>query len=275
MASTADEKKDSTLIVHPNADELCSAQLRTFLRTYKAIFDFFFFGIQLATQTDKNRMTAAKALATIGRPEDQERLKELEANPEPAFGRLAQFSRLQSENMTLRVVDNFTSYLSEIVQVCMMKRPEILRSKEQIRIDEVLRFSSYKELIRFLVNRKVNELSYKGITDIEEFLLDRTGILLTQSERQKANLMLGIELRNVITHNRGVVSDVTIRRLAAVEHGRKVVEGEVFHVEFDDLIDISSSLVEIARTVDEAFCAKFRIRRRKFQPTPSQVVRKR
>lgn len=106
------------------------------------------------------------------------------------------------------------------------------------------------------------------MADFEDLLVERLGVSLTNSERQRSNLMLAIELRNVISHNRGVVSETTVRRLEAYEHGRQVVPGKRFHVDFDDLADLANCLLEIARSVDEAFCAKFRIRRTRFKAAP-------
>lgn len=152
------EQGAQVFLTHPNPRELCSPQLRIFLKTYQEIFDFFFFGVRLATGADRVQLTAAKALARSGNAEDIARLKELEDKPDRTFSHLQEFSALQSENMTLRIVDNFTSYLSEIVQSAMIKRPEILRSKEKVKIEDVLRFSNFRDLISFLVNRKINEL---------------------------------------------------------------------------------------------------------------------
>ena len=251
--------------VVPEADDLCSRELYTFLVTHQQVYDFFFFGATLATRMDEQRMIAAKALAKHGNDKDAERLEKAERDPKPTFDRLKKFRRLQSENMCIRIVDNFSTYLSEIVQAAMVKRPEILKSNELVKIEDVLRFSTYKDLIAFLVNKKVNELSYKNMLDFEKFVMDRTGLILTDYEYDKTNLMFGIEIRNIYTHSRGIVTETTMKRREKINHSRTLALGQIFEIDFDELTKMSNSLVNIARGFDEKFCNKFKIRRRRYK----------
>ncbi len=262
---TDDDGKDRAFPTAPEQNELCSPELRTFLRTHHQIYDFFLFNIMIATRVDDQRMTAAKALAKLGRPKDVEALKLAEEEPEPAFKKLQEFGRLQQENICIRSVNNFMSYLSEIVQASLMKKPEILRSSESVKLEDILRFSNYKELVAFLVNRKVNELSYKSLSDFEDFIRDRTGLSLSESEDHKNNIMFGIEVRNAFTHSRGIVTDTTIRRLSKIDHGRSISVGRRFEAGFDELVSISNSLVAVARDLDQRFCEKFKIRRKRYK----------
>jgi hypothetical protein len=54
-----------------------------------------------------------------------------------------------------------------------------------------------------LIERKVQELSYKGYSDLEEWWKDRIGVPLVPSDKSRAALALLLELRNAIVHNRG------------------------------------------------------------------------
>lgn len=257
------------MLLQPDERELCTMTLRRFLKRHHAVFDFFFFGIHLAVRTDEMRMTAAKALASVGREKDVENLKRTEEDPKPAQDKLNSFGDLQSENIVIRLADNFLSFLSELIQEAFLRRPEMLRSEEKIRLDDVLRFSRYSDLTAFLVDRKINELSYGGIGEVEKFLQQRTGLSLFESEEEKTLLVLVIELRNIYSHSRGVVSETTLRRVANLETKWQFEKGKKFGVGYDEIVALANNLMVIARRLDAAFAEKFRIRRKRLGPPPS------
>lgn len=251
----------------PNAKELCTSTLRRFLRRQYAVFDFFFFGVDLASRADSVLHTATKALAGTGSEKHARQLEELEQDPNPAQKKLNSFAVLQQENIVIRLVDNFLSFLSELIQEAFLRRPEMLRSEEKIRLDDVLRFSRYSDLTAFLVERKMNELSYGGIGEVEKFIQQRTGLDLFVSEEERTLLILGVELRNIYTHSRGVVSNTTLRRVANLKHGwAKFEKGKRFDVGFDEIAILSNNLITIARRLDDAFAGKFKIRRKRLGP---------
>ena len=218
----------------------------------------------MATSIDKQRLVAAKALAKFGSEEDRLRLEELNDSPQQMFDKLTTFSNLQSENLCIRSIDNFTSYLSEIVQRVMKKRPEILKSSESILLEDVLEFKNYRDLIEFISNRKINELSYKKLSEFEKFLKDRTGLFFTDIKKDRSTLMLGIEARNIYTHNRGVVNEVTLRKLSEMNIDHDLKHGERYHMGFDELTQLQNASMRIARNIDSRFAEKFRIQRKKF-----------
>ena len=176
----------------PTGQVSCSEAGYRFQQQHFRIFDFFMFAMTLSTGADKVRLTAAKALAGLGDKKHVDVFEKLQQNPEPTFRKLQSFSTYQSDLMIIRLVDNFMSFLSEILQACMSKRPELLRSKEQIKTDDVLRFTNRRDLVNFLVNRKLNELSYGGLRGIEEFLDQRLNIALINNDSERTQLSISI-----------------------------------------------------------------------------------
>ena len=85
----------------------------------------------------------------------------------------------------------------------MSKKPELLRSREQIKTEDVLQFTSRRDLVDFLVNRKLNELSYGGLRGIEEFMDQRLNVVLVDNDDERSRLSIAIELRNIYTHQPG------------------------------------------------------------------------
>lgn len=121
-----------------NCKALCSKPGYRFQLQHFQIFDFLFFAVNLSTHADHARIVVTKTLAKWFREEYGPQLEELEQNPKPALSKLISFSGYHSEIMIIRLVDNFMSFLSEAIQACMFKKPALLRSKEQIRTEDVL-----------------------------------------------------------------------------------------------------------------------------------------
>jgi hypothetical protein len=134
------------LPVAPDPKDLCSVRLRHFFVRHREIFEFFFFAAALASRADDARRTAIEALAKVGRQEDLDRLEQVKVNPTPFSKRLRTFGWLLSENICIRSTDNFLTFVSEVIQTAIAKRPELLRSDEMVRVDDVLRFSNYNDL---------------------------------------------------------------------------------------------------------------------------------
>jgi len=247
-----------------NYHTICSKSFAEMAHRHRQIFDFLFFSISNVSIIDENRKRAAKALAEGGRPEDVARLKRIESEKSGVEFFRDRYSNFVSENMTIRLADNFCSFLSDIIKACVKAKPELLTSKETISLEEVLKFQNYDDLVSYIIDKKINELSYGGIKKLEEFLLSRTAISLWQSEDQKALLSTSIELRNVHTHNRGIINELTLKRLKDVNTPFRLKIGQHFHAIFDNLVLMANNMFDIAKRVDREAVSKFSIQKREF-----------
>lgn len=235
-----------------------------YARRVLSIFDFFFFSLNLASRVDMQRLKFAEVLAESGSREHVEALERVKANKDAVFDRLKGYGGLQSENMITNSVDNFLFYLSSILQSVLRKRPEMLSSNEMVRIDEIVKFSSMKDVINYLVDKKLNELSYAGLRGIEKFFMERTGIDLVENQTEKAELVHAIEIRNIYTHNRGIVNDVFVHRLSGVQQLIPFKKGERIHANYDNIVRLSSTMTTVSARFDQAVSRKFNIGRKKF-----------
>jgi hypothetical protein len=247
-----------------NYHTVCSKSFAEMAHRHQQIFDFLFFSISNVSMIDESRKRAAKALAEGGTPEDVARLKKIESEKSGIEFFREKYSIFVSENMTIRLVDNFFSFLSDIIKVCIKSKPELLVSKETISLEEVLKFQNYDDLVSYIVDKKINDLSYGGIKKLEEFLSSRTAIALWQSEEQKALLSISIELRNVHTHNRGIINELTLKRLKDVNNPFRLQSGRHFHANFDNLVLMANNMFDIAMRVDNEAVSKFPIQKREF-----------
>ncbi|HEX2763494.1 MAG TPA: hypothetical protein VHM92_06570 [Allosphingosinicella sp.] len=173
----------------------------------------------------------------------------------------ADLLHLHYENLCIRSVDNFLSFVSEVIQLAMRKRPEMLKSQETVTMEEVMNFSSFPNLLSYLIDRTLNRLAYKSIEDVEKFIRERTGVELFSEANERLLLTIAIEMRNIYSHNRGNVSDATLRRLSRFDHSLALRRGERLNATLGELFDLVDNLAVIARRLDAALAAKFHIRR--------------
>jgi hypothetical protein len=245
---------------------LMTHALYRFFDEHHRYMSFFMFVSDLATRADHVRTTAAKALLKINGEytEKGQSHKAILEKPSIVFSHLQTFGRLQSRNLLLSSVNNFLCYFSETIQAAMMRRPELLKSGSTMRVDEVLTFKRRSELIAYLVDRQVNDLSYGGLVRMEEYMRDRLGIEAFADDNSRSIMIIAIELRNIHTHNRGVINDLFLSRVKA-KAGFDFVKGQEFNADWDELCKIMQNNIEVACRIDEALTNKFKIGRKKFR----------
>jgi hypothetical protein len=90
-----------------NYHTVCSKSFAEMAHRHQQIFDFLFFSISNVSMIDESRKRAAKALAEGGTPEDVARLKKIESEKSGIEFFREKYSIFVSENMTIRLVDNF------------------------------------------------------------------------------------------------------------------------------------------------------------------------
>lgn len=267
-AITEEEKAAADELLRRTAidpDRLCTRALYRFVHEYREAVRFFMFTIHLATRADKMRLVASKALAGVGgSPEQVRGYEEAQKNPSPVFDELAKFGKLQSQNLVLRASNGFLHYYSEIIQTAILKRPEILKSKQTIRWDELLGFTRFDEVVRYLIDKKVNELSYAGLGQMEEFMIERLGLAGAFTDEQRVLTAIFVEIRNIYTHNRGIVNGIFLARVK--DHkGFEFVDGKYFHTDFDEFTRLSANCLEVAYAIDDAVAKKFGLKRKRYR----------
>jgi hypothetical protein len=136
----------------------------------------------------------------------------------PFTTKLNAVSRVVFEMALVRVVDNMTTYFSEVIRECLLARPELLRSKEVVTFEVALGCESMDELRALLVDRKVDELAYAGFPKLSEWMSDRLGVKGLENLPARGAVLEVLELRNCIVHNRSRVSPKFLRVTGSTEH---------------------------------------------------------
>ena len=249
-------------VFYPHSNTVCSGPFSRFLSEYHANLDFFFFVIGIVTQTDKNRLVASNALIVAETdPVKRADYEKSLANPDATLKVLQKHSTVQSRNLTNGIVNAFQSYFSEIINSAALKRPAMIASSQTVKVDDVLRFRRHRDLVAFIIDRKINELSYGGLTEMEKYFDDRLGVRMFDDDRQRELLRLFVEVRNINVHNGGIVNDLFASRVGTVE-GFPYTNRKKLHIDMDSLVTLSGNAMRVAMHIDAAVSSKFALQRK-------------
>jgi hypothetical protein len=243
---------------NPNSTQICTDRLYHFIREYDKTISLFFFTVMLAARADEVRRVAAQALQKAGEP------------PKPpassASDRVQTYSTQLSRTLVTSMANNFLCYVSEILQDVVKKRHEILRSSEKLTTEEVLQFKRVSDIIAFIANRKINELSYGGLGQMRDYIADRLGVEMFKDDKERMLLTILVELRNIHTHNRGIVNDLFLNRVGCGQYDEFKFElGKLCHVTFDPFCRLSHNAIAVALRLDELLARKFKLKRSRYK----------
>jgi hypothetical protein len=141
-----------------------------------------------------------------------------------ASRKLQVFYSLITEMTLCRAVDSYLTYLTDLLWLVFRARPESLRSAQQVRLDFVLAHAPRVGLLKAIIDREVNRLSYQGMRDLAEFLSTKLGFDLFQDHDAMERAILVIEVRNIIVHARGTINDTFVQRVpkSPVSRGKRI-----------------------------------------------------
>jgi len=199
-----------------------------FVESYRQTQNFVFFVTEVVTRSDETRRIAIEALLHGASPEERQRLEEDRAKGNTATNALRRYAQLILETIITRTVDNYLTYVAELLATVFRTRPEMLRSAEQVPLEFVLKHDNMDDLLGALAERRVERLAYSGMGRLAKDLEDTIGFSLFDSPGDLERAMRLVEDRNLIVHNRAVVNSTYLRRLPG--SGRRIGERLVFDV---------------------------------------------
>jgi hypothetical protein len=242
----------------PSKTRTCTDALFRFITEYSKTVDLFMFTVTTAARMDQMQAIAAHALA--GEDERKKDIKEF--NKGNVSKRVREFSHQLSRNLVTSMANNFNCYLSELLQEVMLKKHAVLRSNENVTTAEVLQFTKMADVRSLLVDRKLTELSYGGLRQIRTFISDRLGVEMFETEDQERLLTVFLELRNIHTHNRGIINQLFLNRAGKLQHDDfNFTKGQLYHVSFDEFVLLSRNSIDVALGLDQKIANKFKIKR--------------
>jgi hypothetical protein len=177
----------------------------------------------------------------------------LKSNPGEATRALRRSRQELLELFLGRSVDNFQTYVVSIIRAALRKQPKILSdSKYELDVKSILDHASIESLLYDLVERKVDDLSYRGFEDLQSWCL-KHGIPLTAPTGKLAEVIELIATRNLIGHNRGVVDQKYLR----IAKASRFQAGERRKLKPDELFAAIALLGQIVEATDRAVATSF------------------
>ena len=147
-------------------------------------------------------------------------------------------------------VDNFNCYLSEALVEVLNKDPRPLSGKK-FDAKEAFNFENIDDLRKRILEKFIADLGYQKIDVLVEFLEKNFGVKSLSNWLTKLRLNRLIQIRNIITHNRGIVNKTYLYKSSSkrdVETSKVWVQG---------ITKPASYLLGLATKVDRELEQKF------------------
>ncbi len=196
--------------------------------------------------------TLGMAERIAGVPRDEENIVQRHESQQRITTKtlLQAYDRLIGQMFINRQVDNFLSYLSEILGLIFRARPELLFSLE-IKVEEVFQYADRAELVNALADRRVHSLSQKGMRELASYFA-KQGLTLFNTEDDLGRAIFINEVRNLITHRRGVIDHKFTQK--APQYAGK--EGHPLPVT-EDVLEHTGLLTTFVQDIDRRVAQKF------------------
>lgn len=215
--------------------------------------NLFGFLISSVTNSDYMHYIATRALEGADAEELLSAEDQLKASPGRGVKRLKAFRQDILELFLSRQVDNFNTYLVEMIRSVLHKQPRILSDrKQELSIKHILRFDSIDSLVRDIVESKISSLSYEGLGDLEDWCKSK-GIPLVVPGGSRARIIDLISTRNLVVHNRCNVDE----RYKKATNRQDISIGDKLEITTDHLFGGWTIFDSVVRETDLAVCHKF------------------
>lgn len=137
-------------------------------------------------------------------------------------------SAVLGEMLFCRGVNSFLTYLADLMTLIYEKYPKKLPSSKQTTYRFCIEHHLAGDLISALAEETVMELTHRSLDDLAKYFKKNLDLVLFTKDAHLANAALCMDIRNVITHNRGIVNRFFIQRNRrfADDLGKRVVLGE-------------------------------------------------
>lgn len=206
----------------------------------------------------KNNNEAKKHLKGIyDHVHNPEMVKEILSKNLDAFLNLEYYEELLCSMIYVSAIDNLTIYFKEILSEVVSAKPQILKSQETERLDFILEYESIGDLINAISDKKIEELFYKGIEDIEKFFKSRLGIDIFKTKQAKESINRLIKQRNLTVHNRRKISKDFARQFPDLKNS----VGQYLIFGFPYVSEVNLVLFNFVASMDEEISEKFKLKK--------------
>lgn len=151
------------------------------------------------------------------------------------------------------IVDNFETYLSDLLYEIYLAVPMTLKSKEQVTLEEVLTCSDMQEFVSYYAKKKIGKLQ-KG--SVKGFILENKQIdQLDVFDKNTIEKVEGIlQIRHLYSHRNGIIDEKFLQYFPD-----QFVLNTQHNMSISEMCDVFIYLIDVINEVDEAAKTKYRL----------------
>jgi hypothetical protein len=185
-------------------------------------------------------------------------------SPESAVAQMDIHSAVLGEMLFCRAVNSFLTYLADLMTLIYEKYPKKLPSDKKATYQFCIEHHLAGDLISALAEETVMERTHQSFDALAKYFEEKLDLVLFTNNADLANAGLCVDIRNVITHKRGLVNRFFTQRNPrfGVDLGKRVVLGE------DDRDEMLNRLGYCARQLDLRAIKKFALET--IEPKPKE-----
>ena len=165
--------------------------------------------------------------------------------------------QLVNKILLTRAVESFQLYMLQILRLIFEAQPNLLKSESPIAAAVVLELRTFEQIAFHLAERKLHDLSYKPLSDLQKFLKDCVGLDLFRSQKSFEIVLLATKIRNLIAHNDCNVSQQFQQRTNDITNPLTLDKHSKVLIDDDWLRRASYALDDVVFDFDDTASAKF------------------
>lgn len=135
-----------------------------------------------------------------------------DARPESAVAEMDIHSAVLNEMAFCRAVNSFLTYLADLMSLIYDKYPKKLPLNKQTTYGFCIEHHLAGDLVSAFAEQTVMALTHQNLDALTKYFSKHLNIPLFSKETQTANASLCVDIRNIITHNRGIINRFFIHR---------------------------------------------------------------
>ena len=152
-------------------------------------------------------------------------------------------------------VNTFEVYLADLLLEIYLAKPNTLKSKSTVTVEEVLECRSIEEFVRFEANRRVQKLKRGDLNGFVASLKKSTGLDVFQ-EAEIVQVEDVFQIRHLYTHNNGRVDAEFLAKSHNVDGWAL---GDEHLVSFGELCETAELFLKTVKRLDDAAIAKYHL----------------
>lgn len=171
---------------------------------------------------------------------------------------LERYPTILFEMAFIYFVAAFEAYLRDVIEATLRHRPQILKSGKQMSVEKIIDLQERGNLVAFLAEREVNELSYRSFRDQADYYREKFKLEIAAM----ADLDELVEYharRNLYVHNGGFVNS---RYLDAVTDSAAAI-GERLEMTQEYWTEAHTALSRVAMHVRDHLIRKYSLKVRR------------